>query len=208
MVETKTEPKKLSRIQQRNRDLITDAGLDVFSQYGFRGATLDQIAEASGLSKPNILYYFTGKEDIYVTLLTRILDGWLDPLDELDPNGDPVSEIVAYVERKMEMTRKFPRESRLFANEIIQGGTRVLDHIAADIKPQVDAKIAVIQGWIDTGQLAQMDARHLLTSIWATTQHYADFDAQIQLFLGEGDQVLNEGTEFLTALFRKALQPG
>lgn len=208
MVEHKTEPKKLSRIQQRNRDLITDAGLNVFSQYGFRGATLDQIAEASGLSKPNILYYFTGKEDIYVTLLNRILDGWLDPLDELDPTGDPVSEIVAYVERKMEMSRKYPRESRLFANEIIQGGTRVLDHIEADIKPQIDAKIAVIQGWIDAGQLAQMDARHLLTSIWATTQHYADFEAQTQLFLGEGDQVLNEGTAFLTALFRKALQPG
>ncbi|MEE2943872.1 MAG: TetR family transcriptional regulator C-terminal domain-containing protein [Pseudomonadota bacterium] len=208
MVELKTEPKKLSRIQQRNRDLITDAGLNVFSQYGFRGATLDQIAEASGLSKPNILYYFTGKEDIYVTLLNRILDGWLDPLDELDPNGDPISEIVAYVERKMEMSRKYPRESRLFANEIIQGGTRVLDHIEVDIKPQIDAKIAVIQGWIDTGQLAQVDARHLLTSIWATTQHYADFEAQTQLFLGDGDRVLTEGTEFLTALFRKALQPG
>ena len=62
-------PKKPSRIQQRNRHLILDAALDVFSAHGYRGATLDQIAEAAGLSKPNILYYFSGKEDIHVTLL-------------------------------------------------------------------------------------------------------------------------------------------
>ena len=48
--------KKASRIQQRNRGKIVDAALDGFSRHGFRGATLDQIAEASGLSKPNILY--------------------------------------------------------------------------------------------------------------------------------------------------------
>lgn len=208
MVDVQTAPKKLSRIQTRNRERILNAGLDVFSQHGFRGATLDQIAEMSGLSKPNILYYFTGKEEIYVTLLNQILDGWLDPLEALDPNGDPVDEIVAYVERKMEMTRQYPRESRLFANEIIQGGSRVMAHMEADIKPHIDQKVAVIQGWIDTGQLAQVDARHLLTSIWATTQHYSDFDAQIQLFVGDGDQMLKDGTAFLTTLFRKALQPG
>ena len=45
-----------SRIQQRNRELILDAALEVFSAHGFRGATLDQIAEVAGLSKPNLLY--------------------------------------------------------------------------------------------------------------------------------------------------------
>ena len=66
-----TTPKKPSRIQQRNRHLILDAALDVFSAHGFRGATLDQIAEAAGLSKPNILYYFSGKEEIHVTLCSK-----------------------------------------------------------------------------------------------------------------------------------------
>lgn len=54
--------KKPSRIQQRNRRVILDAALDVFSRHGYRGATLDQIATQAGLSKPNILYYFAGKK--------------------------------------------------------------------------------------------------------------------------------------------------
>ena len=44
-----------SRIQQKNREAILDAALEVFSAHGFRGATLDQIAEGAGLSKPNLL---------------------------------------------------------------------------------------------------------------------------------------------------------
>lgn len=204
---TKPVPKKLSRIQTRNRERIMTAALDVFSQHGFRGSTLDQIADAAGLSKPNILYYFSGKEDIYTTLLNRMLSSWSDPLRAMDENGDPIPEILAYVERKMEMTRAYPQESRLFANEIIQGGPRVMDHLIAEIKPLFDEKVAVIQGWIDAGLIAPTDPRHLMTSIWATTQHYADFDAQIKVMFGAGEPALDEGKEYLTHLFEKALRP-
>ena len=85
---------KPSRIQQRNRTRILDAALDVFSQHGFRGATLDQIAQAAGLSKPNILYYFSGKEEIHVTLLNGLMDTWLAPMREIDPEGDPLTFTV------------------------------------------------------------------------------------------------------------------
>ena len=54
-----------SRIQQKNREVILDAALEVFSLHGFRGATLDQIAEVAGLSKPNLLYYFPSKEAVH-----------------------------------------------------------------------------------------------------------------------------------------------
>jgi AcrR family transcriptional regulator len=75
--------KPRTRIQIRNREAILDAALEVFSQHGFRGATVDMIAEA-GLSKPNLLYYFPSKEDIHVTLLSQLMDTWLDPLRALD----------------------------------------------------------------------------------------------------------------------------
>jgi len=84
-----TKPK--TRIQERNSRAILEAGLDVFSAHGFRGATLDQIAEAAGLSKPNLLYYFPSKDAIYLTLLEHQLQTWLDPLRAMDPLGEPMS---------------------------------------------------------------------------------------------------------------------
>lgn len=114
-----------TRIQKKNRKAILDAALDVFSAHGFRGATLDQIAAEAGLSKPNLLYYFPSKEAIHVALLSALMDTWLDPLRELDAHGDPREEILGYVRRKLQMSRDFPRESRLFANEIVQGAPRI-----------------------------------------------------------------------------------
>ncbi|MEP6065752.1 MAG: TetR family transcriptional regulator C-terminal domain-containing protein [Paracoccaceae bacterium] len=189
----------------RNRARILEAALDVFSAHGYRGSTLDAIADASGLSKPNILYYFSGKEEIHVTLLSQLMETWLDPLVEMDENGDPIEEILRYVMRKLEMSRDLPRESRLFANEILQGAPRMTPHLEADLRPLVDEKCAVIETWMDMGKLAPIDPKHLLYSIWSTTQHYADFEAQVQVL--SDDDPLEDARIFLDTLYRRLLAP-
>ncbi len=202
-------PRPRTRIQRKNMNVILDAGLDVFSQHGFRGATLDQIAQVAGLSKPNLLYYFPSKEAIHVTLLTRLMDTWLDPLRDLDPEGEPVAELTAYVRRKLEMSRDFPRESRLFANEIIQGAPRMQEVLTDHLRPLVDEKASVIAGWMAEGRIRAADPHHLIFSIWAMTQHYADFDAQLCAVLGPRyDARFEEAEVFLETLMRRLLSPG
>lgn len=197
---------KPSRIQLRNRSTILDAALDVFSQHGYRGATLDQIAAKAGLSKPNILYYFSGKEEIHITLLNTLMDTWLDPLRDINPGGDPMEELLRYVYRKLEMSREYPRESRLFANEILQGAPRMGVHLETGLKPLVDKISAVIEDWSAAGKIAKIDPRHLLFSIWATTQHYADFEAQIDTLM-EGAQPYDAARHHLDRMFRCMLMP-
>ena len=202
------EKPKLSRIQKANQDKILEGALDVFSQTGFAGATLDAIAAAAGLSKPNVLYYFASKEAIHQALLTRLLETWLEPLDALDPQGDPVEEILSYVRRKIVLARDYPRESRLFANEILQGAPRILPYLEGELNAQVAAKCAVLQGWMDEGRIASMLPQHLIFAIWSTTQHYADFDVQVRAVLGSADEARYEQAEaFLTMLFRRLLSP-
>ncbi|MCV2864919.1 TetR family transcriptional regulator C-terminal domain-containing protein [Defluviimonas sp. WL0075] len=196
-----------TRIQKRNRELIREAALDVFSQRGFRGATLDQIAELAGLSKPNLLYYFPSKEAIHLDLLSRLLDTWLDPLRDLDPAGDPKAEILGYVRRKLELSRDFPRESRLFANEVLQGAPRLTEVLGSDLKALVDEKSAVLQQWAAEGRIADLPPKHLIFAIWALTQHYADFEVQVRAVLGEGHDPYAEAQDFLDLLFTKLLAP-
>lgn len=176
-----------SRIQQKNQAAILDAGLEVFSQYGFRGATLDQIAKAAGLSKPNVLYYFESKDAIYSALLAKLLENWLDPLRALDAHGNPVEELLAYARRKLDMSQHFPRESRLFANEIIQGAPRISEVLHGELREIVDEVSAIIDTWALDGRIKPVDPRHLIFSIWALTQHYADFEVQVKAILGDVD---------------------
>ncbi|MFO1204059.1 MAG: TetR family transcriptional regulator C-terminal domain-containing protein [Tabrizicola sp.] len=196
-----------SRIQQRNRELILDAALEVFSLHGFRGATLDQIAEVAGLSKPNLLYYFPSKEEVHKALLTGLLDTWLDPLRAMKPGGEPVAEIMGYVRRKLDLARDYPRESRLFANEILQGAPRMREAIEGDLRALVAEKAANLTRWMDEGRIARVDPVHLIFSIWALTQHYADFDVQVRAVLGPGHDPFAEAGRFLETLFTRLLDP-
>ncbi len=195
-----------TRIQQRNSETILEAALDVFSQHGFRGATLDQIAEVAGLSKPNLLYYFPSKEAIHVALLSRLLITWLDPLRVMNAEGDPVEELVGYVRRKLELSRDFPRESRLFANEILQGAPRIREVIEGDLHDLVQDKAGVLRQWMEQGRIARVHPVHLIFSIWALTQHYADFEVQVRAVLGpEEADPYPEAGRYLETLFRKLL---
>jgi TetR/AcrR family transcriptional regulator len=200
-----------TRIQAENSERILEAALEVFSADGFRGATIDRIAEAAGMSKPNLLYYFRSKEEIYRVLLDRLLATWLQPLRELDPAGDPLAEIAGYIDRKIEMARDYPRESRLFAGEIMRGAPMLADVLSGSLKELVDAECGVIRGWIRAGRLADVDPRHLIFAIWATTQHYADFDTQVRSVLGEatggGEGRFDDAARTLKRLLVEGLRP-
>jgi TetR/AcrR family transcriptional regulator len=199
-----------TRIQQENEEKILGAALEVFSTRGFHGSTIDEVADAAGMSKPNLLYYFRTKEAIHRALIGRVLDTWLDPLREFDAAGDPVSEIRSYIRRKIEMARDFPRESRLFANEVLQGAPHIIDELRGPLKALVDEKAEIIRQWQRDGKLAKCDPYHLIFSIWATTQHYADFDSQIHAVLGVsryGEGRFEDAARFLDLLFIDGLKP-
>jgi TetR/AcrR family transcriptional regulator len=196
-----------TRIQRKNSGTILDAALEVFSQYGYRGATLDQIAEVAGLSKPNLLYYFASKEAIHLELLAGLMDTWLDPLRALRAEGEPVAEVQSYVRRKLQMSRDFPRESRLFANEVLQGAPRIGAALSGELKALVDEKASVIRDWSAAGRIAPVDPHHLIFSIWALTQHYADFDVQVRAVLGDGRDPYPQAEEFLMQTYARMLAP-
>ena len=199
--------KPATRIQRAKREAILEAGLTVFADAGFRGATLDRIAQEAGLSKPNLLYYFPSKDAVHDTLLRGLLHTWLDPLRALDPTGDPLDEILGYVREKLRLSRDFPRESRLFANEMLRGAPNMQTVLEGELRTLVDDRADVIQGWIDRGALAPIDPVHLFFSIWSLTQHYADFDVQVRAVLGPGRDAHQEAEKHLETVFRRVLSP-
>lgn len=195
-----------SRIQKKNQAAILAAGLEVFSQYGFRGSTLDQIAQAAGLSKPNILYYFSSKDAIYVALLSRLLDDWMNPVYAINPVGDPVEEILQYAKIKLDMSRQYPAESRLFANEIIQGAPRITDVLSGELHDTMQSLAKVVEGWVEQGRIRPVHPHHLFFSIWSMTQHYADFDKQVRAVMGDEDPFIGAEAH-LEDMIRRLLTP-
>jgi TetR/AcrR family transcriptional regulator len=145
---------------------------------------------------------------VYRAVLDATLDTWLEPLRALRADGDPVAEIRGYIRRKIEMARDLPWESRLYANEVLRGGHLIREEMAGPLRDLVEEKATVIRGWIAEGKLAPHDPVHLIFAIWATTQHYADFDPQVRAVLGRDDPGrFDDAAAFLETLFFRGLVP-
>ncbi|NQW02153.1 MAG: TetR family transcriptional regulator C-terminal domain-containing protein [Rhodospirillales bacterium] len=205
-----SQTKKRTRIQQEKEQLILDAGLQIFSTYGFRGSTVDQIAIRAGMSKPNMLYYYRRKQDLYLAVLNRTLEMWLDPLEDIDANGDPEQEIGRYISKKIEYSKLYPEASRLFVSEILQGAPILKPVLETRLHDLVDAKAKVIRKWCQQGKLANTDPYHLIFLIWAATQHYADFETQIRAILktvGKRDAIFRDANEYVKAIILNGILP-
>lgn len=207
MAQSKPKPPGKTRIQAINEDIILAAALEVFSAYGYRGTTVDQIAERAGMSKPNLLYYFRRKDEIYRAVLEKTLADWLAPLRGLDPEGEPLAEISRYIRAKMAMSRDNPKASRLFANEMLHGAPIIGDFLSGPMKALVDDTAQIIRAWIAKGQIAAIDPYHLIFTIWAMTQHYADFDIQIRAVLGETSDHFANAETTIIRLIQDGLRP-
>jgi TetR/AcrR family transcriptional regulator len=167
-------------IRRENERLILDAAEKVFAEAGFGGATMQLIADMAGLPKANLHYYFPTKEALYRRVVQNIFEIWLDAASSFDEAAGPVEGIGAYVEAKMDISRRHPHGSKVWAAEVMHGAPVIQDYLETTLRQWTDGRISVIQRWIDEGKMAPIDPRHLLYMLWATTQHYADFGHQIE----------------------------
>ncbi|CAI3160132.1 HTH-type transcriptional regulator RutR [Acinetobacter calcoaceticus] len=170
--------------QKRNQLLA--AALDVFSVYGFTGASLDEIAQLADMHKSNIFYYYENKESLYVEVLTTVLQKWLAPLQTLESELEPAEALSHYLIQKIELSRSQPKASRLFALEIIQGAPHILPILKGPLKKLFKRKAKVIQIWQEEGKISpDIDPELLILNIWGLTQNYADFATQMEMVTGK-----------------------
>lgn len=174
-----------TRIQQINQARILDAAEEIFALNGFRGAVLERIAERAGISKANLLYYFKSKEILYQAVLKHTVESWLVPLEALDEADEPAAAFERYIRIKVDLSRTHPFASKVWANELIHGAPHIGQYLKQRLKPLIDEKARVIEGWIKQGKMAPVDPYHLFFIIWAATQTYADFGDQAAIVKGK-----------------------
>jgi len=177
-----TQPRSMSKKDRRleSERMIMVAAEKVFAEAGFGGATMQLIADVAGLPKANLHYYFPTKEALYRRVVQDIFQVWLKAADIFDQASGPVEGIGAYIDAKMEISRRHPAGSKVWASEVMHGAPVIQDYLETTLEQWTNGRITVIQSWIDRGLMTPIDPRHLLYMVWATTQHYADFGHQIE----------------------------
>lgn len=204
---------KLRRVLNRDRleaDIVAEA-VRVFAECGYEGASVATIADNVGLSKQNLMYYFPTKQVLYQRVLDDVLDDWLERMASLaEADGEPADVLRAYIRAKLDFSREQPLASRVYAMEVISGAPLYGDKIRERVVPLVHRDIEVFERWIAAGRIAPINATHLLFAIWAMTQSYADFAAQMQLVLGRDSMdagTFRDAEDTITQLVMATLLP-
>ena len=176
----KSRPPRLDKEQS-----ILDAAERLFAQYGFEGVSLEGIANAVGISRHSLLYYFPSKDALYRKVLDRVLDLWLDCMAAISVSDHPQEALSAYIAAKLRFSREQPAGSQVFTREVIAGAPRYADVIEQRVAPMLREDLKTLEKWANEGRIARIDFTHLMFLIWSVTQAYADLAPQFAMLLGK-----------------------
>jgi AcrR family transcriptional regulator len=97
------------RIKDERREQILKAALQIFARKGLAAARISDIAAAAGLSYGLVYHYFRDKEELFVELVQRAVEGGLRVAqDALEAEGAPVERLHALCEEMVEGVRDNP----------------------------------------------------------------------------------------------------
>ncbi|WP_075880192.1 TetR/AcrR family transcriptional regulator [Vreelandella massiliensis] len=202
----KAPAKRNEATRARNEHIILAAAEPIFARHGYRGASVQAIAEAAGLPKSNVLYYMGSKKALYVRLLARMMQRWNALLDDISVEDNPADVITAFIRRKMQLSLRHPEGSRLFAAEILGGAPFLQEYLRGELRDWVESRARIFEQWAERGLMDPVNPVWLIFLIWSSTQHYADFEAQVLGITGKAtlsDDDIEEITAFLTRIVLK-----
>lgn len=120
-------------LKEKRKEVICNAGLQLFARKGFHQTTMEEIAQQVGLSKGLLYNYFSSKDD----LLEQIIRRAFKEIDDLfDPNHDgilTVDEFEYFIEAYLKLLTEKPDYWKLIFYLMLQPGIQsILKKIQAD----------------------------------------------------------------------------
>ena len=168
-------------IRRSNVDKILLGAEKVFAEKGFAGTAMADIAAEVELPRSNLHYYFSTKTELYNAVLLGLLEVWKQDALCFETYDDPRLVLSSYIRAKMTHSRTRPYGSKVWADEIIHGAPTLGLTLDASLYDWAKMKEAKIRQWVADKRILSVEPSSVLFMIWASTQHYADFDHQVNI---------------------------
>jgi TetR/AcrR family transcriptional regulator len=154
-MEVKMQTVKLSRKErelQRHRQEILRVALKMFSESGFHGVTMNDIARESEFAVGTLYKFFKNKEDLYGALLMEKLDE-IDQvlIGAIESGKDEIDSIRAFVQNLLRLVRKNVKFFRIFHAEIHKAGFAAFADLDRKLKQGHERLLATLADIFERG---------------------------------------------------------
>jgi TetR/AcrR family transcriptional regulator len=193
------------------KELILEVAMQRFSDHGYAGTSLTEIADEVGIRRPSLLHHFPSKEALYRSVLFESFGAWIALVDQAI---EVPSEGWPRVERVLRAAFRFFEERpdfvRLVRWEVLEGGPILRDELAVILRPLFERGAAFLEREMDAGRLRRYDARQLLLTGYGAVLSYLS-DASLMTGLLDIDPLspaaLEARREHVIELLRNAVAP-
>lgn len=186
---------KAGKPNSRRRELIMsevlDTATDLFAVKGYEATSLQDIAEAVGVSRPALYHYLSSKEDLLVMLVERVSRSLADALGELKARPDlaPSAKVAHLTELLVRQRAEHPGQFRILdRSETVLPEPARTEH--AEAKRRILRELVdILDAGIKVGQFAPVDPRTAALSLlgmcnwvawWARPQSSAEVEAIVE----------------------------
>ena len=152
--------------EERRVQLVREA-VRLFGSRGYEGTSLDDIAEAAGIRKQTLLYYFPSKEALFDACLETI-GGWIAGaleqalVDEFAEPWDRVERVIHTVFALAEEWHEFP----MFVREASWRGAGIVTRMAALLDPLRKRALEFLERGMQDGAFRRQDPTLLLFTLY------------------------------------------
>ena len=102
-----------------NRETILKIAQEIFSKYGYKKTTLDDIANAVRKGKSSLYYYFKSKEDLFQAVIMKEVELLAKELDKVvNRNTDPIDKLRDYMMTKINTFRNLANFYNALENDV------------------------------------------------------------------------------------------
>jgi TetR/AcrR family transcriptional regulator len=151
--------------KERREQLIAEA-IRLFGERGYEAATLDAVAEAAGVRKQSLLYYFPTKEDLFDACVdelsgrvSRILE---TALQDIEADDDPIPRVIHAIFKLAQESPEFPG----FMREASWRGPAIVQRFAGVMDPLRKRALVFLERGMSSGKFRKQDPILLLFTIY------------------------------------------
>ena len=165
------------RQPEARRNAILKAALVEFAREGLAGARMDAIAEAAGVNKALLYYYFRDKETLYGAILDRFFEPLVKRIIAVcDQPGSAGERFLTYARTHFDAVAESPYYAHIFMSELMsagRGGSPHLDRIFARYMQPIGMRVlALVREGVTNGEFRTVDPNQFIPSAIGSIVHW------------------------------------
>jgi AcrR family transcriptional regulator len=186
--------------RDERRALLLDAARDVIMRFGYRKATLEDVAAEAGVSRATIYNYFTSKEEVFQAIIQREVERLREVmLTSSDPESPPDERLLEFVRahfRHLRAVRTLYSVTQIAAKDVMPMVVGEIEGFDKDVRAFLTA---TLREGVDSGRFRPVDAEALASALQAALRGLDE------VFMFEGAEAARDGALLLWEMLLQGL---